>query len=85
MCSTEEDSALLHRSGKAGLVERVGEVGSVVREEGGENVDDGKDECGEAGGAEIGNPAGHGFREKDSSRGGGTCSDDSESCAETGT
>ena len=69
MCSTEEDSALLHRSREAELVESGAEVESVVESvvrEGGEVIVDGdKREGGEA--TDGGISAGHGFGEKYSS------------------
>ena len=78
MCSTEEDSALLHRSREAELVESGAEVESVVESvvrEGREvNVDGDKEESEEASGGGV--SAGHGFGEKDHF--------DDESCVETG-
>ena len=86
MCSTEEDSALLHRSREAELVESGAEVESVVESvvrEGREvTVDGDKREGGEA--TDGGISAGHGFGEKDSSGGEGPGHSDGESCVETG-
>ena len=86
MCSTEEDSALLHRSREAELVESGAEVESVVESavrEGREvTVDGDKEESGEASGGEV--SAGDGFGEKDSSGDEGPGHSDDESCLETG-
>ena len=86
MCSTEEDSALLHRSREAELVESGAEVESVVESvvrEGGEVIVDGdKREGGEA--TDGGISAGHGFGEKDSSGDEGPGPSDGGSCVETG-
>ena len=87
MCSTEEDSALLHRSREAELVESGAEVESVVESvvrEGREvAVDDDKEESGEASGG-GGVVTSHGFGEKDSSEDEGPGHSDDESYVETG-
>ena len=74
MYSTEEDSALLHRSREAELVESGEEVESVVREGREVTTDGDKKEGGEA--SDGGISAGHGFGEKDSSGDEGPCSEE---------
>ena len=88
MCSTEEDSALLHRSREAELVESGAEVEPVVESvvRGGREmkVDDDKDESGEARGGGVGVSASHGFGERDNSGDESPGHSDDESCAESG-
>ena len=88
MCSSEEDSALLHRSCEAELAESGAEVESVVESvvRGGKEVGvgDDKDEIGEASGGGIEPSVGRSFGEKDVSEDEGPSKSGEENCAETG-
>ena len=88
MCSTEEDSALLHRSREARLAESGTEVESVVESvvlgEKEVGVDDNKNESGEANGVGIAPSVGRGFGEKDVSADEGSGKSVEDNCAETG-